>query len=458
MEMLTLQQVTRYLEPVLVARSAARIEDLTFTGVAIDSRRVSPGELFLALPGERHDGHQFLAEAVSRGARGLVVSRPVVEPYRDVVTFQVSDTLQALQRLGAGCLADHPGLQVIGVTGSVGKTTCKELIASVLSARYRVLKSTGNLNTEIGLPLSLAGLEAGHQAAVLEMGMTARGDIALLCRIAPPCIGVVTSIAPVHLERLGSLGAIAAAKGELLEALPPDGVAIVNGDSPWAHRLAARTRARVVFYGLSPQCQVRGEGLESHGLDGISFYLCARGERVPVRSPMPGRHNLHNLLAAAAVALEMGMTLEEVASALACARTDLRLRVVEGPRGSTIIDDSYNASPPSVLAALDLLGELPGRRLALLGDMRELGPADEEGHRQVGVRAAATTDVLLLVGERAPLMAEAAREAGHRDVRVLLDKEEAAALLARELQPGDYLLVKASRALALETVVEALRP
>jgi UDP-N-acetylmuramoyl-tripeptide--D-alanyl-D-alanine ligase len=452
---LSRQEVARDLGPALVACSGP-LEAAPFTGVAIDSRRVREGDLFFALRGQRHDGHDFLPQAIGAGARGAVVSRPFPDVPEGVTLYHVSDTARALQLLAAARRARHPSLAVVGVTGSVGKTTCKELTAAVLARRYRVLKSEGNLNTEVGLPLALLGLTDEHEVAVLEMAMFAQGDIRLLCQIARPRLGVVTSIEPVHLERLGNLGAIAAAKGELVEALPSDGAAIVNGDSPWAHRLLARGPARAVLYGTCRQCHLQGEVVESHGLEGFTFRLRWQGREATVRSPMPGKHNLHNLLAAAAVALSLGMEWEDVVEALACARSDLRLRTLSGPGGSTIIDDSYNASPASVVAALDLLAEMPGRRIALLGDMLELGDAAEEGHRQVGAHAARTTDVLLLLGEMAPTVAAAALAAGHRSVRVLTDKEEAVALLSRELRAGDWLLVKASRALALETVVEAL--
>jgi UDP-N-acetylmuramoyl-tripeptide--D-alanyl-D-alanine ligase len=448
------EEVMEDLGPALVARGGPLHP--RFRGVAVDSRLVERGFLFVALPGQRHDGHHFLEEAVSRGAWGVLVSRPTYG-WEGVTVFQVRDTLEGLQRLAAGRRRRHPQLTVVGITGSVGKTTCKELTAAVLARRYSVLKSPGNLNTEVGLPLALMGLEAHHHVAVLEMGMFARGDIALLCRLANPQVGVVTNVAPVHLERLGSMGAIAAAKGELLESLPREGVAVVNGDCPWTRRVASRTRARVVTFGLGPTCQVRGQDVRGEGLAGFRFRLCTPQGEIDVRCPMPGRHNVYNALAAAAVGLCLGMELPEVATALSQARTHLRLQVLPGPHGSTIIDDSYNASPPSVLAALALLAETPGRRLALLGDMLELGDYDVEGHRLVGEEAGRVVDVLVVVGERAHLVAAAARRGGRARVMVVRDKQEAAAVLRKELGPGDHLLVKGSRALALEEVVEALR-
>ena len=427
----------------------------TFARAVIDSRQAAAGDLFFALRGDRADGHDFVAAAIAAGAAGAVVERPLQTP-QDAAVFQVSDTLQALQRL-AGYWRRRHDIGVVAVTGSVGKTTAKEIIASVLETRYRVLKSEANINTEIGIPLTLLGLTPQHERAVLELGMHARGDIALLARIAAPIqIGVVTNIGPVHLERLGSMGAIVAAKAELIEALPADGLAVLNGDDARVAALAARTPAQAVLYGLSSQCHVRASDIAAQGLDGISFRLASGGASIPVRCPLPGKHHVYPALAAAAVALHEGFTLDEIAAALAEARFDLRLRVLRGPNGCTLIDDTYNASPASMLAALDLLSELPGRRVALLGDMRELGAAEEAGHRRVGERAASACDLLFVIGDRARPLAEAAAAAGLRETRFLDSKEEAIARLRREARAGDHLLIKASRALALEDVVDAL--
>lgn len=429
--------------------------DDAFKRAVIDSREVERGDLFFALHGEHHDGHDFVDEAIVRGASGLVVERPLDAP-EGVAVFQVSDSLSALQRLAAYRRA-RQDVRVIGVTGSVGKTTCKELIAAVLAARWPVLKSAGNLNTEIGLPLTLLQLTPRHKRAVLEMAMYGRGEISLLCRIARPQIGVVTNVGPVHMERLGSMGAIAGAKTELVEALPedPDGIAILNGDDSRVAAMASRTRARVLLYGQSQQCHVRGSDLKGHGLDGISFRLTYGDTQVEVETPLPGRHHIYPALAAAAVGLSEGMTLTEIAGALRQARPELRLRVLHTPNGATVLDDSYNASPQSMLAVLDLLAELPARRIALLGEMRELGVAAEEGHRQVGEHAAACTDLLLVVGEPARPLYEAALKAG-ADARFFNSPADAVPVLRDELRPEDHLLVKASRVVALEDVVEGL--
>ena len=427
--MLSIEEIVRALGPELLAKSGPC--DIAFPRVVIDSRSTGRGDLFVALPGEHHNGHDFIGDAVRQGARGVIGHTLPLDLPQDVVAFRVGDSLAALQRLAAGWRAQHK-LGVIGVTGSVGKTTAKELVAAVLSSRYRVLKSEGNLNTEIGIPLTLLGLTDEHQRAVLEMAMFAPGEISLLCQIARPSVGVVTNVGPVHLERLGSMEAIAAAKAELVQSLPSEGWAILNGDDPWVVAMAAKTRAQVLYYGTGRGCQLRGEGVTSRGLDGITFRLHYQDQQAMVSLPLPGRHNVYHALAAAAVGLLEGMGMEEIAGALARAQVLQRLRVLTGRGGCTILDDTYNASPASMLAALDLLAEMPGRRIALLGDMRELGEYAAQGHRRVGERAATAADILLTVGELGRLIAVAARE-------------------------GDFVLLKASRALGLEAVAERLR-
>jgi UDP-N-acetylmuramoyl-tripeptide--D-alanyl-D-alanine ligase len=421
----------------------------------IDSREARPGDLFFALQGERADGHDYVSAALTAGASGAVVGRPVEAP-EGAAMFIVNDPLNALQRLAANWRSRHE-TKVVAVTGSVGKTTAKELIASVLSRRFRTLKSEANLNTEIGIPLTLLNLRAEHERAVLEFGMYQPGDIALLARIGRPSVGVVTNVSYVHLERVRSFGRIIAAKAELVEALPADGIAILNGDDANVAAMTRRTRARPLLFGLSEQCDIRATDVVGRGLDGFSFRLHAAGSEVDIECPLLGKHHVYPALAAAAVALEDGMTLAEVADALREARLDLRLTVRTGPNGSTIIDDSYNASPASMIAALDLLAESnAARRIAVLGHMRELGAAEAEGHAAVGRHAATTCDVLIVSGEEARVLADAAKAAGHADVRIIETPEETSATLQRELREGDVCLIKASRAVGLEAVVEAV--
>jgi UDP-N-acetylmuramoyl-tripeptide--D-alanyl-D-alanine ligase len=287
--------------------------------------------------------------------------------------------------------------------------------------------------------------------------MYAQGEIRTLCEIARPEVGVVTNVGPSHLERLGSMEAIAAAKAELVESLPPQGYAILNADDPLVMTMAERTRAQVLTYGISEGAGVRASDVQSRGLEGVSFVLHWRGESERVATRLPGRHIVSNALAAAAAGLADGMPLAEVASALAAAQVPLRLQVHRGRNGATILDDTYNASPASMAAALDLLAEIPGRRIALLGDMAELGAASREGHLAAGRRAAETADIIHAVGEEARLIADAAREGGHGDVHHWSSKEQAAQAVAADLRPDDVVLLKASRAMAFETLLDVLK-
>ena len=423
-----------------------------FNGVSLDSRTTGPGDLFVALKGERADGHDFIPEAVARGAVGVLATR--VSNSLPAPAALVEEPLAALQALAHWWRRQCPA-EVIAVTGSVGKTSTKELIAAVLSERFPVHRSPGNLNSESGLPVALLGLEQDHRYAVLEMAMYDLGEIALLCRLAEPRYGVVTNIGPVHLERLGTMERIAQAKGELLEALPINGVAVLNGDDPLVRSLAHRTRARVVWYGREPSNDVWAGDVESHGLNGLSFRLQRQGRSELVRTPLAGRHHVHNALAAAAVAVSVGMSLEEVAVALERRVPQPRLVVREGWNGCTVLDDTYNASPASMQAALDLFAEIEGRHVAVLGDMRELGSAADQSHRDLGRQLAGRAQVLVAVGELARLTAD---EAGRSGVEThwVSDADAAAVLLGRLVLPSDVVLVKGSRALELERLVERL--
>jgi UDP-N-acetylmuramoyl-tripeptide--D-alanyl-D-alanine ligase len=428
-----------------------------FRHAVVDSRRAGPGDLFVALRGERADGHDFVADAAARGATGAIVQRRVDG---QLAQYVVPETLVALQELARCRRAAQPRLRVVAVTGSVGKTTTKELAASVLATKFNargaLLKNEGNLNSEIGMPLVLLELTSRHRRAVLEMGMWAPGEISLLCAMARPETGIVTNVGPSHLERMGTIEAIADAKAELVEALPAGGVAILNADDTRVAAMASRTSANVVTFGLGETADVRALDVQSRGLTGVTFTLMHGDAREPVYSRLPGRAMVHNALAAAAAGLVDGLTLADAAAALSAARIPSRLQAHAGPNGSTLIDDSYNASPASMLAALDLLGEAAGRKIAVLGDMRELGEAEAEGHRTVGVRAAEVADTIFAIGELGRGIGEAARHAGHRDVRFHAEKDGIATALEAQLGPGDVVLFKASRALALETVVAEL--
>ncbi|MBV9328702.1 MAG: UDP-N-acetylmuramoyl-tripeptide--D-alanyl-D-alanine ligase [Chloroflexi bacterium] len=434
-----------------------------FSRLVIDSRAVTPGCLFVAIKGQHHDGHAYVAETLASGAAGAIVEH-AADAESDTEgppLIVVPSTVEALGQMVRYALDRQPHLEVVGITGSLGKTTTKEVVASVLGTRYQVLKTEGNLNSEIGLPLTvLNGLAAEHEIAVLEMAMYQLGDIRHLARLARPRVGVVTAVLPVHLQRLGTIERIQQAKQELVEELPSTGVAVLNGDDPRVASMATATPARVVRYGVGDEADVRAEQIESHGLRGVEFDLLHDGQRRHVHLPLLGAHSVHAALAAAAVASEEGLTLTDTAEALQLLSPALRLLVVEGVNGSRIVDDSYNASPESVLAALNLLRELPGqRKIAVLGDMLELGSEEEPGHRRVGNRAAAVVDLLVVYGPRSHATAQEALEAGLRADQVFEAESHAAIvdLLRGQLQPGDDVLVKGSLAMGMAEVVRGIR-
>jgi UDP-N-acetylmuramoyl-tripeptide--D-alanyl-D-alanine ligase len=444
-------------------------------GFAIDSREVQPGDVFVAFKGEKTDGHFYVSAAFGRGAVAAIVEQEVpiealhydlqhnvtqraIKQWTLPVIFRVDSSLTALQELARWWRLRQQNLRVIGVTGSVGKSSTKELIATVLERDNVVLKSEGNLNNEIGLPLTLLQLEPKHQRAVLEMGMYARGEIARLAELAQPIVGVVTNVGPVHLERLGSIDAIATAKAELVQALPPEGTAILNFDDERVRAMRAQARAQVLTYGLNPQADLWADEIASEGLEGIHFALHYRSEEFHVQVPLLGRHSVHTSLRAVAVGLAEGMSWDHILEGLQDRRAQLRLVAVPGPNGSTILDDSYNASPASMIAALNLLAELNGRKIAVLGDMLELGEYEDEGHRMVGLRAIDAADVLVTVGELGRAMAQEALNNGMAPDRVktCVTNEEATAYLNAIVQPGDMILVKGSRGLRMEDIVNAL--
>ncbi|MBI2303666.1 MAG: UDP-N-acetylmuramoyl-tripeptide--D-alanyl-D-alanine ligase [Chloroflexi bacterium] len=428
----------------------------SFGRVVIDSREVMEGDLFVALRGEREDGHGYIPDALNRGATGVLAQDVPVGGEGAAHFFVVRDSLAALQEM-ACYWRDKHSVEMIAITGSVGKTTTKEAVASLLASRYQVLKSEGNLNNEIGVPLTLLGLRGEHSRGVVEMGMYALDEIRMLCRLVRPRVGVVTNVGHSHFGRLGSLERIAQAKGELVESLPSDGVAVLNGDDPRVKAMGRLTKAQVLYYGLGEDCHLRATNVESHGLKGLSFTLNWAGQSAPVDVNMIGRHSVYTALAAAAVGFISGLSWPEVVAGLKAVDSRLRLKVVPGIRESTIIDDTYNASPASVLAALDLLASMEGRRVAVLGDMLELGSYEEEGYRLVGRAAAQAVGLLITVGEGARRIGEEARYQGLREVVSVASCEEATQYVKEILAPGDCVLVKGSRGMAMEAIVEGIR-
>jgi UDP-N-acetylmuramoyl-tripeptide--D-alanyl-D-alanine ligase len=446
------------------------------TEAVIDSRQVIPGSMFVALQGERVDGHDFVAQAFDRGASFALVSRdlsqrfPVLdlrnEPdFSEMIIPQmpfcllVEDNLSALQKIAAFWRNKHD-LRVIGITGSVGKSTTKELVAEVLDQRYRTLKNPGNLNNEIGLPLTLLRLTEGHEIAVLEMGFYVPGEIKFLCDIARPHVGIITNIGTVHAERAGSQEIIAKGKAELVEALPPapEGVAVLNYDDQRVRDMAHKTRARVFYYGLDPQADLWADEVEGLGLEGIRFRLHYRNEAIHLKVPLIGRHSVHTVLRAAAAGLIEGLTWQEIAAGLRSEHTQLRMVAVRSSTGALLLDDTYNASPASTLAALNLLDELEGNKIAVLGDMLELGQYEWQGHEMVGVRAAEVVDRLITVGQRAHTIASSARQSGlpASVITELDDSEQVVDLLVSKIGEGDVVLVKGSRGMKMDRIVGAL--
>ncbi|MGY1761323.1 UDP-N-acetylmuramoyl-tripeptide--D-alanyl-D-alanine ligase [Geodermatophilus sp. SYSU D00779] len=439
--------------------------DGTVTGVTVDSRAVAPGDLFVAVPGERVDGHDFLGAAAAAGAVAALSTRP-----DDALPCVVVDEpVAALGRLAAAVhtrLADG-GLTTLGITGSSGKTSTKDLLGQVLATAGPTVSPPGSYNNDIGLPLTVLDADEDTRFLVLEMGSRGRGHIARLCRVARPDVGVVLNVGSAHLGEFGSADGIAVAKGELVEALPAEGTAVLNADDPRVIGMAPRTRARVVTTGRSPDADVRAEDVVLDEAGRAGFTLVTGGVRAAVRLQVVGAHQVANALSAAGAALAAGMTPEDVAGALSAAvpRSRWRMEVTRRDDGVTVVNDAYNANPESMRAALSALAGLPARRrVAVLGAMAELGPGAAEEHERLGRDAvAAGVDLVVAVGPDAVGIADGALAAGAREdcdtergaVRVP-DRAAARELLTEVLVPGDVVLVKASRSYGLEVLAADL--
>jgi UDP-N-acetylmuramoyl-tripeptide--D-alanyl-D-alanine ligase len=450
---------------------------MRFPGAAVDGRLVQPGELFVALRGTHTDGHRFIGAAVEAGASAILCSmRRDLAAGRKVPQLVVEDPLAVLQELARRRLSRQPETTVIGITGSAGKTSTKEAVAALLAHLAPTLKTPASFNTETGLPLTVLGLEPEHRFAVLEMGAQWVGEIAMLCRIAPPRIGIVTSVGPAHLEYFGSIDAVERAKSELVRALPQDGVAILNDDDRRVRRMARKTQAHVVTFGRRLGADARALRISGDPLQGLRFTLAYGDQQARVHLNIPGYHGVSTALAAAATALRCGLTIDAVAAGLGELRAPKRRgEIKRGPNGSTLVDDSYNANRQSVEAALEMLKAAKppkgSRRWAVLGDMLELGAYAPEEHALVGTAAAKAVDVLVAIGAAAEHMASAARAAGMPADRVHLfaaacddpaalsrAREDAAALVREQARQGDLILVKGSLGMGLDAVVAALVP
>ncbi|NLG80769.1 MAG: UDP-N-acetylmuramoyl-tripeptide--D-alanyl-D-alanine ligase [Firmicutes bacterium] len=445
------------------AEASRAVDAPVFTGVCTDSRKVVGGEVFFALVGPTFDGHDFAAEAVAKGARGVVASSPgkVAGLARSVPVVLVDDTLKALQML-ARYNRCRLGTPVVAVTGSAGKTTTKDMAHSIFMERMRSARTEENFNNEVGVPLTLLSLEPRHEICVVELGMRGRGQIRDLAEIARPDVGIVTNVGPSHVELLGSIENVALAKAELVEALGPDGIAVLNADCEYTAAMKERTRAKAVFFGIKRDADVRATDIESLGENGTRFTMSYGQRSFRVHVPVPGIHNVYNALAAGASALVMGVDSFAVVDGLSHFEPSHgRSGIVETTRGFTVIDDTYNANPASMRAALATLREVAGvrRRIAVLGNMLELGEISAEAHRELGrATVAYTCDVLVTVGNLARLAGEEALRLGRspRDVIMCDTSAEAVDVLERLARPGDVILVKGSRAMRMEEVVSAL--
>ncbi|HET6935972.1 MAG TPA: UDP-N-acetylmuramoyl-tripeptide--D-alanyl-D-alanine ligase [Candidatus Angelobacter sp.] len=430
-------------------------QDVVAMGYSIDSRTVSPGDLFFAIRGEHFDGHDYVKSALEKGAIAAVVQRDVnADPHR---LLQVDDTLKALQSLGAAARRLW-GKPLLAVTGSAGKTTTKELIAHLLAKRFRVMKSSGNLNNHIGMPLQLLKLEPEHDLAVVEMGMNHAGEIRALGMLAHHDLAVVTCVAPVHLEFFDSVAGIARAKYEIIETLHPGGVAVLNGDDEYVSQFGRDYKGKVVTFGMRPPADVFAQNVRMGGAEGSSFELVAGGVREEVRLPLVGEHNVYNALAAAAVAMDRGVPPSDIIDALESVRPSDKRGEVLQLGGVTIINDCYNSNPKALNAMVDALAGMKAkRRILVAGEMLELGSSGESLHRESGKHAAEKKlDLVIGVRGLAKALAEAACGAGTQ-ARFVESAEEAGDLLSGELRPGDAVLFKASRGVKLERALDVLQ-
>ncbi len=440
-------------------------------GVSIDSRTVRPGELFFAIRGPRHDGHDHVSGALAAGATAGVVERGRVAGYPAEIRsrlFGVDDTLAALQRLASRACAlwraGKPGRRIAGVAGSVGKTTTKEILAALLRARFGVLKTQGNLNNEYGLPLTLLGLSDEHDAAVVELGMSHRGELAQLTRIASPEVGVITRVAVEHLEFFSSIEEIALAERELIENLPwPDATAVLNADDERVARFAEVARGRVIRFGARADAELRAEAIEERGIEGAAFDFVWPGGRARLESPLIGRHNVMNALGALAAASVWGIGAEEAKRVFrTLTPADKRGEVVRYEDEFTVINDTYNSSPTALNALVALLAQTPGyrRRILATGEMRELGASSAELHRECGRAAAETGRVDWIFGVQgdAAEFVGAAIAAGYprERTRFFENSQEAGDFLKGFVKAGDVLLLKGSRGVRMERILEAI--
>jgi UDP-N-acetylmuramoyl-tripeptide--D-alanyl-D-alanine ligase len=458
---LTVEEVLKATEGKLVAGS---LGDKLY-GVCIDTRALKPGDLFIPLKGET-DGHSYIPDAIKGNAAGVLFDKDYkdgkpVKQSDDCFAIEVDDTLKALQDI-AGYYRGKLRIRVVAITGSTGKTTTKDMISCVLSQKYKIASTERNFNNEIGVPLTIFRAEESTEVLVVEMAMRGRGQIKELTEIAKPDLGVVTNVGQAHIELLGSEQAIAEAKSELIEAIPEGGVVVLNADDLWTTFVSSCARSKITEYGITAG-DVRAEKIEADELGRARFRLIMHdGDAYTVRLPIPGRHNVYNALAASAVASELGLNADQIRIGLSnCKLSSMRMEVFSTIDNVLILNDAYNANPTAMQAALATLMDVKteGRRVAVLGDMLELGRLAVEAHKSIGeVVASLGVEFLIAVGAESQVMAESAVRSGMipKTVITCADADAAAQVLKQLIEPGDIVLVKASRAVGLEAVVKAL--
>ncbi|MCX7982474.1 MAG: UDP-N-acetylmuramoyl-tripeptide--D-alanyl-D-alanine ligase [Syntrophales bacterium] len=435
--------------------------DLVFDGVNIDSRKVKAGELFVAIIGKRLDGHDFVSEAILRGAAGALVQKTLSAIPREAAVIQVSDTIRAFGDL-ARAHRERFHKPVIAITGSSGKTTTKEMVVSILGRKWNVHSTWGNFNNLIGLPLTLLGLEKRHEACVLELGTNQEGEIARLTSIARPTIACITNIGPAHLEGLGSVAGVAKEKGALFEGLDADKIAVVNLDDPLVREQRKRLKCQVITYGRSPEALVTVKGKPELESEGVVFCLSVGNKKAQVKLATVGEHNVTNALAAAGIAYAAGIGLEDIVSGLQSLKPlPGRMEIVTLANGVHLINDVYNSNPISCIAALNTLKGLnrEGRSFVVLGDMLELGQEGKERHKLIGeMLAEMAVEKAYLRGELVRYAAEGAKGRGWSDERIFFfhHPEEMLSDLIDRLSTGDWILVKGSRGMRMEEIVEGL--
>lgn len=452
MQEMTISQITKAVNGQLLCGE----EESVIRSVTTDSRQAGEQMLFVPIIGERFDGHDFIDNVWGQGTAAVLTQKDIILPSEGAV-IRVEDTFEALADLARAYKKQYP-VPTVAVTGSVGKTTTKDMLASVLGKKYRTLKTQGNFNNEIGVPLTIFQLEKEHQSAVIEMGMSGFGEIRKLASIAQPDVAVITNIGMSHIEKLGSQQGIFEAKMEVAEQFGPHNVLIVNGDDPFLSTIKGKGEYQVIYYGIhNPENDVVAKDIVSGGLQGIRFTACVDGNEYPVAVQVAGEHNVYNALSAICVGRQFNIPMEDILQGIAGFELTAMRMAVEEKNGITIINDCYNASPDSVRAALSVLADAPGqRKVAILGDILEMGGFAKKAHQELGKSVAEKKiDVLITAGENAFYLAKAAEEAGVT-VYAFETTEQACSYVKKYVKAGDAVLVKASRGMRFETIYETV--